>query len=157
IADEGELTSIRLPCIVKPADESGGSSFVFFARTLEDVRVYGSYIAKSGKRPLAQQYLPHDRGEFTVGILSDQDGSVVGSIALNGVSSPTGWLMVKAQDCASPGGISQGQIAGCADVGAPAETIARAVGSRGPLNIQGRMDAAGRFLPFEINPRFSAS
>ena len=37
-----------------------------------------------------------------------------------------------------------------------AESIADAIGSIGPLNIQGRLQN-GIFLPFEINPRFSGS
>ena len=36
------------------------------------------------------------------------------------------------------------------------EALARKLGSRGPLNVQGRL-RDGVFLPFEVNPRFSAS
>jgi carbamoyl-phosphate synthase large subunit len=41
-------------------------------------------------------------------------------------------------------------------VRAKAEAIAQALGSVGPLNIQGRLDS-GEFVPFEINPRFSGT
>jgi carbamoyl-phosphate synthase large subunit len=37
-----------------------------------------------------------------------------------------------------------------------AERIASAIGSRGPINIQARV-RNGELIPFEINPRFSAS
>jgi carbamoyl-phosphate synthase large subunit len=53
-------------------------------------------------------------------------------------------------------GNSQGLIDEFPHVRKTAEAIATAIGSKGPLNIQGRV-RDGVFLPFEINPRFSAS
>ena len=53
-------------------------------------------------------------------------------------------------------GYSQGLIDDFPDVRFTAERIALGVGSRGPMNIQGRV-RDGVFVPFEINPRFSAS
>jgi carbamoyl-phosphate synthase large subunit len=53
-------------------------------------------------------------------------------------------------------GYSQGLIDSFQDLCAQAEHIALAVKSAGPLNVQGRV-RNGRLLPFEINPRFSAS
>ena len=53
-------------------------------------------------------------------------------------------------------GYSQGRIDEYPQVRETAEAIAIAAGSVGPLNIQGRMQN-GKFMPFEINPRFSAS
>ena len=53
-------------------------------------------------------------------------------------------------------GISQGAIVHFPELSREAETIATALGSNGPLNIQGRWDGV-HFLPFEINPRFSGT
>lgn len=53
-------------------------------------------------------------------------------------------------------GISQGKIVHCEPVQSEAEKIAEALGSSGPLNIQGRWDGE-RFVLFEINPRFSGT
>jgi carbamoyl-phosphate synthase large subunit len=53
-------------------------------------------------------------------------------------------------------GYSQGLIDDFPQVRAVAEKIAVAIGSTGPLNVQGRV-RDGVLVPFEINPRFSAS
>ena len=53
-------------------------------------------------------------------------------------------------------GYSQGHIGEYPSVCRQAEQIAGTIGSRGPINIQGRV-RGGTLLPFEINPRFSAS
>src|SRR5204863_4142069 len=53
-------------------------------------------------------------------------------------------------------GYSQGLIDDFPALRATAERIATAVGSVGPINVQGRV-RAGELIPFEINPRFSAS
>jgi len=53
-------------------------------------------------------------------------------------------------------GYSQGLIDDFPEHRKIAEKIALSIGSRGPLNIQGRVKD-GKFIPFEINPRFSAS
>ena len=53
-------------------------------------------------------------------------------------------------------GISQGDIVEFEPVRTTAEKIAEALGSIGPLNIQGRWNGS-QFIPFEINPRFSGT
>jgi carbamoyl-phosphate synthase large subunit len=53
-------------------------------------------------------------------------------------------------------GYTQGFIRYRPDLCIQAEAMAKALDSRGPINIQGRVKN-GRFIPFEINPRFSAS
>src|SRR5690606_33397281 len=53
-------------------------------------------------------------------------------------------------------GYSQGYISEFPELCDQAEKIARLIQSRGPINIQGRV-RNGVLLPFEINPRFSAS
>jgi carbamoyl-phosphate synthase large subunit len=53
-------------------------------------------------------------------------------------------------------GISQGEIVEFEPIRVVSEQIAQALGSVGPLNIQGRWDGK-HFFPFEINPRFSGT
>ena len=53
-------------------------------------------------------------------------------------------------------GYSQGYIDQFPNLCDQAERIAVAIGSQGPINIQARV-RDGVLLPFEINPRFSAS
>ncbi|MCU0650086.1 MAG: ATP-grasp domain-containing protein, partial [Gemmatimonadaceae bacterium] len=53
-------------------------------------------------------------------------------------------------------GVSQGEIGAFPDVTRPCETIATALGARGPLNVQCRMVDGDAWI-FEINPRFSGT
>jgi carbamoyl-phosphate synthase large subunit len=53
-------------------------------------------------------------------------------------------------------GYSQGRIEAYESICRQAEAIASVLQSKGPLNVQGRV-RQGILVPFEINPRFSAS
>jgi len=150
-----DLDGVRFPCIVKPATDSGGSSFVFYAASRDEAKSHVNYLIQAHRLALIQEYIADDDGEFTVGVLSLSDGRIFGSIALRRLlDSKLSCLMRK------PGVISSGYSQGLIDdfpaVRAIAERIALAVGSRGPINVQGRL-RNGIFVPFEINPRFSAS
>lgn len=151
-----QTSSLALPCIVKPSSGTGGSDAVFLAETHEEIAVYGHLIRATGREPVAQEYIGHEEGEFTIGVLSLPDGSVAGSIALR--RSLDTKLSVRTRSDAGiiSSGYSQGYIASFGDLCAQAEHIAVALGSTGPLNIQGRV-RNGTLIPFEINARFSAS
>lgn len=58
--------------------------------------------------------------------------------------------------CTISTGYSQGLVDDFPLVRHQCERIASLLGSSGPLNIQGRV-RDGQFIPFEINPRFSAT
>jgi len=151
------LERVNFPCIIKPAENSGGSAFVFFARSKKDGEHYAQYLSAQNMHPIAQDYVPHDKGEFTVGVLSAPDRRIVGSIALKRAFPSKLSIQSQGADFLISSGISQGHIGPYRDVCSVAEEIARAVESAGPLNVQGRVDQSGQFVPFEINPRFSAS
>lgn len=150
------VAEIPYPCVVKPAVGTGGSSNVFLAADPDEAALYVTYLLRNGKKALMQEYIPEREGEFTVGVLSLPDARVVGSIALR----RTFHNKLSVQSRTATGLISSGSSQGLIDhfpsVQATAEAIARKVGSEGPLNIQGRV-RDGEFIPFEINPRFSAS
>jgi len=156
ISCRSDLNSVGLPCIVKPAIDSGGSSSVFFAVDEDDAMVYAEYIRRSGSHPIAQEYIDIDEGEFTIGVLSFPDKSIAGSIALRRSLDAKLSVSYRGRGGIISSGYSQGYIGEFPDLCRHAEHIAQAVGSRGPLNIQGRV-RNGVLLPFEINPRFSAS
>lgn len=157
VADEvGAIDRIGLPCIIKPATGSGGSASVFFAVSADEAATYAAFIRHSGAVPLAQEYVDAAAGEFTVGVLSLPDGTTVGSIALRRALDAKLSVAYRGRGGLISSGYSQGHIGDYADIRAQAERIAGAIGSRGPINIQGRMKR-GAFVPFEINPRFSAS
>ena len=155
VSSAADLEKMPFPCIIKPATDSGGSSFVFFAAGRDDALAYTNYLVRAQRVAVAQEYIPDDEGEFTVGILSFPDGRIFDSIALRRLlDSKLSCLMRKPGVISS--GYSQGLIDDFPEVRQAAERIARAVGSRGPINVQGRV-RRGVFVPFEINPRLSAS
>jgi len=157
LVDETDAERAPLPCVVKPSTGSGGSAFVFFARTREEVALYAAYLRNNGKRAIAQEYVSTTGGEFTVGVISRRDGTVRASIALKRAFPAKLSIAASGQDFLISTGITQGHIGDYPEVARVATEIAAAVGSVGPMNVQGRIDGDGRFLPFEINPRFSAS
>lgn len=156
INELADLAIVGLPCIVKPSTASGGSVSVFYAVTEEEAMVYAEFIRRNDGYPIAQQYVDEREGEFTIGVLSLPDGSVVSSIALRRSLDAKLSVAYRGRGGIISSGYSQGYIDFFPDLCFQAEKIATAVGSRGPLNIQGRV-RDGVLLPFEINPRFSAS
>lgn len=151
-----DLDYVGLPCIVKPATGSGGSVAVFFAVTSEEAMTYAEFIKRGGSTPVAQEYVDDNEGEFTVGVLSLPDKQIVGSIALRRALDAKLSVAYRGRGGLVSSGYSQGYIDHYPDLCAQAEKIALAAGSQGPLNIQARV-RDGVLLPFEINPRFSAS
>lgn len=157
IGKRTDLDDLPMPCIVKPAVASGGSAFVFFAKDRDEAHLYCTYLRNNGRIPVAQEYLSEEGGEFTVGVLSMPDGSCAGSIALKRAFSSKLSVSMRGDGFLISSGYSQGRIDEYSDICANATLIAKRLGSTGPLNIQGRLSADGTFMPFEINPRFSAS
>jgi carbamoyl-phosphate synthase large subunit len=157
VSSADDLHRIPLPCIIKPATGSGGSSFVFFARSYAEAELYCAYLRNNNRIPVAQEYIPHTRGEFTVGVISRPDGSCAGAIALRRSFNSKLSVAMQGEDFVISSGYSQGQIEEFPEICAVASQIAERLGSTGPLNIQGRVTGDGKFVPFEINARFSAS
>lgn len=151
-----DIDAVGLPCIVKPATGTGGSASVFFAASIDEAMVYADFIRNSGNTALAQEYVDISKGEFTIGVLSLPDGVVVGSIALRRALNAKLSVSYRGRGGLVSSGYSQGYIGAFPDLCLQAERIAAAIGSRGPVNIQARV-RDGVLLPFEINPRFSAS
>lgn len=156
VRSASDLNSIGMPCIIKPSTGSGGSAMVFFAVDVEEATAYADYIRHSGGVPLAQEYVSPEEGEFTVGVLTLPDGQLAGSIALRRSLDAKLSVQSRGRGGLISSGYSQGYIGDFSAIRARAEAIALAVGSRGPINIQGRV-RNGELIPFEINPRLSAS
>lgn len=151
-----DLESIKMPCVVKPATGSGGSTMVFFATGIEEAMSYSSYIRNSGAVPLVQEYIGLEEGEFTAGVLNLPGGKLLGSIAMRRSLDNKLSVMTRDRGGLISSGYSQGFIGDFAEIRNQVEAIALAIGSEGPVNIQGRL-RNGEFIPFEINPRLSAS
>lgn len=156
ISQAADISRVGLPCIVKPATGSGGSTSVFFAATEDEAMIYAEFIQRSGFQPLAQEYVGIEEGEFTIGVLSLPDNTIVGSIAMRRSLDAKLSIAYQGRGGIISSGYSQGYIGDYPELCRQAEQIAKSLDSRGPLNIQGRV-REGKLLPFEINPRFSAS
>lgn len=159
-------SSVSFPCIVKPALGGGGSAAIFLAQDQDELIFFFRYLIKYGYRPLIQEYIPDAENEYTVGVLHSHQGKLLGTVVLRRqilaglsnrlrIANQTGRLEM-GRMLAVSSGISQGEIVEFEPVRATAEKIAQTIGSVGPLNIQGRWDGS-RFVPFEINPRFSGT
>ena len=146
----------RFPYIVKPSEGAGASNLIFLAEDTNEIRFFIGYLLRRGYKAAVQQYL-NSKDEVTIGVLSTPDGQVVGSIALRRFLESKLSISTQYRDRVISSGWSQGEIRDFADIRRQAEHIARVVGSRWALNIQGRVDADGTFYPFEINPRHSGT
>jgi carbamoyl-phosphate synthase large subunit len=153
---DGDVSAVATPCIVKPSTGSGGSASVFFAADRADVALYAEHIRRMGARPIAQEYLDLNEGEFTIGVLSLPGGRIVGSVALRRNLDNKLSISARYRGGVISSGYSQGYIGDFPELRRQAEEIATAIGSEGPINVQGRV-RGGVLVPFEINPRLSAS
>lgn len=156
VNSDSDFDHVGLPCIVKPATGSGGSAAVFFAVSAGEAMIYADFIRRTGSPPVAQEYVDEKEGEFTIGVLSLPDRSMVGSIALRRALDAKLSVAYRGRGGLISSGYTQGHIGEYRDLCQQAERIAEAIGSGGPINVQGRV-RDGVLLPFEINPRFSAS
>jgi carbamoyl-phosphate synthase large subunit len=167
VTNESDLGAVTfLPAVLKPIVSGGGSANVFIAQTPGELRLFGTYLLASYPRFLVQEYLGSPNDEYTVGVLSDLDGTLINSIAVrrNILSAFSNRLKV-ANRTGNPAfgphlvisnGISQGEIGPFPEVTSACERIAAALGSSGPLNVQCRL-VDGEVRVFEINPRFSGT
>lgn len=151
-----DLANMTFPCVVKPRTASGGSSFVFIARSEDEALLYVEYLSHSGKKAIVQEYISPEEGEFTIGVLSLPDGTLFGSVAMKRLFHSKLSVLVNSNAGIISSGYSQGLIDDFPQVRRVAEEIAISLGSTGPLNVQGRVKD-GVLVPFEVNPRFSAS
>lgn len=156
VENDEDLAPMTYPCIVKPSTGSGGSSFVFLAENKNEALLYLHFLKNNGKTAIVQEYVSEADGEFTIGVLSLPNRQVVGSIALQRVFDSKLSVLTRGKTGLVSSGYSQGLIDDFPGHRAAAEHIAEAIGSVGPINVQGRVKN-GQFVPFEINPRFSAS
>lgn len=151
-----DLDLMSYPCVVKPAKDSGGSSFVFLAENKQDALLYSTYLKNNEKSVIIQEYISESEGEFTIGVLCLPDQRLVGSIALKRIFNSKLSVLIKGKAGLISSGYTQGLIDDFPEIRSIAEQIAIAIESTGPINIQGRIKE-GVLVPFEINPRFSAS
>jgi carbamoyl-phosphate synthase large subunit len=144
------------PCIIKPATGSGGSASVFLVNSAEEAMLYFELLQKSNTKIIVQEYIPLDEGEFTIGVLTLPDSTAVGSIVMKRIFTSKLSIAFVNKIGLISSGYSQGLIGNFPELAQQAIEMSQAIRSQGPINIQARVQD-GRLMPFEINPRFSAS
>lgn len=153
---ESDLDEMSFPCIVKPSKGTGGSDSVFLAANKEECLIYVELLKRNDRQIIVQEYVPLDEGEYTIGVLSLPTKEVVDCIVMKRVFNSKLSVAYKSKYGMISSGYSQGIIGDFPELKKEAIRIALASGSTGPLNIQARVKN-GKLVPFEINPRFSAS
>jgi carbamoyl-phosphate synthase large subunit len=156
------------PVIVKPSVGSGGSANCFIAQNPEELGHILGYLrlAAATSSFILQEYVGTPEEEYTVGVLHDLDGNFINSIAVRrqlasrlnisaSVPNRSGRREL-GPNLVISSGISHGYVAPFPDVTQHCEAVARALGVRGPINMQCRVDSTGVRV-FEINPRFSGT
>lgn len=156
VQNEKDLDTMSFPCIVKPSKGTGGSDSVFLAANKDECLVYVELLKRNGKSTIVQEYISLDEGEFTIGVLSLPNKDVIGCVVMKRLFNSKLSVAYKSNYGLISSGYSQGLIGDFPLLKKEAIHIARSVGSTGPMNIQGRVNN-GKLIPFEINPRFSAS
>lgn len=154
------------PLVFKPSKQSGGSTDVFIVRNDKELHFFASYLLEQHGEFVAQEYVGTAEDEFTVGVLQDTEGTLMGTIGLHrnlNVSVSRRQRVKNTTDRKELGehlvissGISQGTLSAYPQVCEPCAEVALALGGRGPMNIQCRF-TNGRLCLLEINPRFSGT
>ena len=156
ITSINDITKLKFPCIVKPAVDSGGSDSVFIANNIDDCNLYYNILKINGKKIITQEYISLNEGEFTIGVLSLPDGKVVACTIMERIFNSKLSISQNNKLGLISSGYSQGLIKEFPELEKQARLIAMTIKSTGPINIQARV-RNGVLIPFEINPRFSAS
>lgn len=148
------------PVVLKPNTNSGGSSHIYVAVDREELVMFAKYMLKHEIDVIAQEYIEYDNNEYTIGVSSDRDGNVLGSIILkrliNNALSTNKKFKFNNKNVIISSGISQGEFIDDENIKRQAEDIAKKIGSKGPMNIQGRV-CNDKLLLLEINPRLSGT
>jgi carbamoyl-phosphate synthase large subunit len=156
------------PVVVKPSVGGGGSSNVFIAQNVTELLGLADYLGLEAvvNTFLIQEYVGKPEDEYTVGILHDLDGDYLNAIAVKrqlsgqlnicmSVSNRT--LRTELGDkLVISSGVSHGYVDRFPEVTEQCKEITKAIGARGPINIQCRY-VDGKVKVFEINPRFSGT
>jgi carbamoyl-phosphate synthase large subunit len=157
---------VSFPVVIKPRRRGGGSADVYVAQDDSELRLFSELVLRGGGPAVIQEYVGDPGSEFTVGVLHYPDRTLAGSFALRRDLGSLLSLRLRAPNrtgraelgshLAVSSGFSQGEVDDFPEVRAAAERVAAAVGSTGPLNVQGRL-VGSELVVFEVNPRFSGT
>ncbi len=141
VCDEKFFENNSFPLIIKPV-YGNASKNVFVINSKEELKCISDYLNLKKISFVIQEHVGTANEEYTISVLSDLSGKYLGSIILKRILT---------------GGFSQ--FVECErfeKLDQIAKKIAISINSKGPLNIQCRMQN-GLLYVFEINPRFSGT
>jgi carbamoyl-phosphate synthase large subunit len=147
------------PIIGKPAQLSGGSRNVAILASPHEVERYIEDTAQDLNAVVFQEYVGSAESEYTVGVMVAKNGGIIDSIAIhrNLVGLSRGLSrQIGGRDYVLSTGYSQGFVVKHPALQKFCEALALAVGARGPLNIQCRLDGDSPKV-LEVHPRFSGT
>lgn len=169
ITSREELREIDwFPVVVKPSVGGGGSANVYIAQNTTELLGLADYLGLEtiASTFLIQEYVGTPQDEYTVGVLHDMNGEYLNAIAVRRHLSGQLNIRMSVPNRTSrselgpklvvSSGVSHGDVGRFEEVTRQCTAIARAIGARGPINIQCRF-VEGRVAVFEINPRFSGT
>lgn len=163
------LSSIDFyPVVIKPSVGGGGSANCYIAQTYEEIKALANYLELDNEQQsfIVQEYVGTPDDEYTVGVLHDMEGNFINSIAVKRLLGSQ--LNIRSslknktnktelgEKLVISSGVSHGFVDRFTEVTYQCEQIAKAIGVKGPVNIQCRF-VNGQVKVFEINPRFSGT
>ncbi len=159
---DSDITNIEsYPVVIKPTIGSGSRN-VFVAQDKDEALFFSNYLIKYGFEPLIQEYIGNHEEEYTVGVVYADSGRLSNSIAMRRTLSH-GFSTGQTVDDIKSGKryiissyISEGFFDEFTEVRKISEKISHVLEAHGPINVQCRKTDVG-ILPFEVNPRFSAT
>lgn len=152
------LAKHDFPFVVKPTVGTGGSRGLHLVLNREELEVLLPKLPTSGKFCI-QPYIGSGDDEYTVGVLTDKDGNLIDSIVMHRKLMGLSLLNARHHNGnvhSVSTGFSQGYFVKDRQLQEFCESLAMAIESRGPLNIQLRKHG-GEIYVFEIHPRFSGT
>ncbi len=165
-SNEDLETVAFFPAVLKPATGSGGSANLFLAQDQDELFFLGQMLFANIGRFVVQEYVGTVDSEYTVGVLSDMDGTLINSIAvrrgiMSGLSNRIRIPNRTGRNELGPllavsSGVSQGDVGRFPLVTGPCEEIFGELGAAGVINVQCRLVDDKAYV-FEINPRFSGT
>lgn len=152
------ITKYDYPFVIKPTIGTGGSRGLHFVFSKEEIETVLPTLNKSSQYCI-QPYIGSSEEEYTVGVLSDKEGNIIDSIVMRRKLMGLSLMHSRnynSKNYAVSTGYSQGYFIKNHQIQTFCENLAISLGSRGPLNIQLRLDG-NKIYVFEIHPRFSGT
>lgn len=155
-----------LPAVIKPSIGGGGSKDIMIAQTVEEVKLFSTYLLNMYDEFIVQEYVGTPDSEYTVGVLNSMDGEFINSIAIHKSieNALNNRIRIKnrtsrkdlGKNLVISSGISEGYVDKFPTITSECEKVVNKLGAKAAINVQCRFYNNKVYI-FEINPRFSGT